>query len=141
MRQTFANRAASAPFTQRPCSIAQPDIVFFGENLPRRFYDLYARDLGQADLLVVLGTSLSVMPFASLVHAVGERCPRLLINREDVAPSGWGDGDACRDVVHLANCDDAVGAFAELLGCADELAGLVRAAEAEPETVVVEPGL
>lgn len=36
------------------------------------------------DLLIVLGTSLSVQPFASLIHRVPLSCPRLLLNLEAV---------------------------------------------------------
>ena len=37
----------------------KPDIVFFGEDLPKRFY-YYLKDFPQADLLIVMGTSLEV---------------------------------------------------------------------------------
>ena len=39
--------------------LAKPDIVFFGEDLPQRFYEL-EDDLRQCDLLIVAGTSLQV---------------------------------------------------------------------------------
>ena len=38
----------------------KPNIVFFGEMLPHRFYELYPSDLSTCDLLVVMGTSLEV---------------------------------------------------------------------------------
>lgn len=38
----------------------KPDIVFFGENLPARFYALLKSDIRKADLLIILGTSLQV---------------------------------------------------------------------------------
>jgi NAD+-dependent protein deacetylase sirtuin 2 len=44
--------------------------VFFGEQLPDRFYDAMASDLPAAELLLVMGTSLVVQPFASLIGAV-----------------------------------------------------------------------
>ena len=37
----------------------KPGIVFFGEDLPRRFY-LYLNDCPQADLVLIMGTSLEV---------------------------------------------------------------------------------
>jgi NAD-dependent SIR2 family protein deacetylase len=46
------------------------DIVFFGEPLPARFHRRRLADLAQADLLIVMGTSLVVQPFASMI---GER--------------------------------------------------------------------
>ena len=39
-------------------------------------------DFPLCDLLIVMGTSLVVHPFASLIDAVAESVPRLLINRE-----------------------------------------------------------
>ena len=36
----------------------------------------------ECDLLLVMGTSLSVYPFASLVSQVSDLCPRVLFNRE-----------------------------------------------------------
>ena len=50
----------------------KPGIVFFGESLPHRFFSLAERDFQECDLLLVLGTSLVVQPFASLV---GEYTP------------------------------------------------------------------
>ena len=41
---------------------------------------------GRCDLLLVMGTSLVVQPFASLVDRVPPDCPRLLINREKAPP-------------------------------------------------------
>lgn len=64
--------------------VIKPDIVFFGESLPERFAKLVAEDFPKCDLLVIVGTSLAVYPFASLVGRVNERVPRLLVNREAV---------------------------------------------------------
>ena len=47
--------------------LVKPDIVFFGESLPERFFQYMNRDFSQADLLIVMGTSLTVQPFASLI--------------------------------------------------------------------------
>ncbi len=47
--------------------LIKPDIVFFGESLPQRFFQLVQQDFQQCDLLIIMGTSLTVQPFASLV--------------------------------------------------------------------------
>ena len=47
-------------------AVVKPDAVFFGEPLPRRFR-LVDEDFPRCDLLIILGTSLVVQPFASLV--------------------------------------------------------------------------
>eukprot|EP00808_Paulinella_micropora_P014381 g65123.t1 len=80
-------RCESNEFTgSRPgCGgLVKPDIVFFGENLPDRFHRLIREDFPKCDLLIVMGTSLQVQPFAGLVHRVGQHVPRLLINLEKV---------------------------------------------------------
>ena len=46
--------------------LVKPDIVFFGESLPPRFFQGMKTDFPQGDLLIVMGTSLTVQPFASL---------------------------------------------------------------------------
>jgi NAD-dependent histone deacetylase SIR2 len=63
---------------------AKPDITFFGEDLPAAFTSAVGR-LQEADLLLIMGTSLVVFPFAALTGIVSENAPRVLINRE---PSG-----------------------------------------------------
>ncbi|MCP9262787.1 SIR2 [Dirofilaria immitis] len=60
--------------------IVKPDIVFFGENLPARFFNCSIRDFPKCDLLIIMGTSLVVHPFAGLVDEVNDDVPRLLIN-------------------------------------------------------------
>ena len=40
--------------------MVKPDVVFFGEDLPHRFYSLRHTDLAQCDLLLIMGTSLEV---------------------------------------------------------------------------------
>lgn len=47
-------------------AILKPDIVFFGENLPKEFHDQMAIDKTEADLLIVIGSSLKVRPVALL---------------------------------------------------------------------------
>jgi NAD-dependent deacetylase sirtuin 2 len=78
----------------------KPDIVFFGESLPKRYFELSMSDLPRADLLLVLGTSLKVQPFASLIDHVDDKCPRVLINREAV---GLASGDGDQDIFHFGS--------------------------------------
>ena len=58
----------------------KPDIVFFGEDLPERFRKNFDPDFRSCDLLIVMGTSLKVQPFAGLIHRVPQTTPRLLVN-------------------------------------------------------------
>jgi len=59
----------------------KPDIVFFGEGLPQVFFD-HLDELEETDLLIVMGTSLTVHPFAGLVEFPPEQVPRVFINRD-----------------------------------------------------------
>ena len=65
----------------------KPDVVFFGENLPRSFKK-YSTDLPQADLMIVAGTSLTVSPVSELPFSLRENVPRFLINKEKVKEKG-----------------------------------------------------
>lgn len=60
--------------------LVKPRITFFGEQLPKRFNQMSRLDFPKCDLLLVIGTSLSVMPFAGLISRVPMHVPRVLIN-------------------------------------------------------------
>ncbi|XP_078062961.1 NAD-dependent protein deacetylase sirtuin-2 [Mustelus asterias] len=120
-------------------SVVKPDIVFFGESLPPRFFATMESDFPKCDLLIIMGTSLQVQPFASLASRVPDTTPRLLINKEItrqgdplMALLGLGtslDFDsekAYRDVAYVGSCDDGCLALADLLGWKDELEDIVK---------------
>ena len=73
--------------------LVKPDIVFFGEMLPERFWIMRDRDVHLADLVICIGTSLEVYPFAGIADAVPESVPRLLINRDLVGSFGTREKD------------------------------------------------
>jgi len=83
-------------------SYVKPDIVFFGESLPDRFHKLSQKDFKKCDLVIVIGTSLAVYPFAGLPNYVSKECPRLLINRELVGNFRHGKKDNIRDVFYVS---------------------------------------
>lgn len=68
----------------------KPDIVFFGEQLPDRFYDRMEYDFPTCDLLLVMGTSLVVHPFASLIGeaAAGQRVVCAVLASTACTPHG-----------------------------------------------------
>lgn len=47
--------------------VVKPDIVFFGESLPERFQHCLQEDFQKCDMLIIMGSSLEVQPFASLI--------------------------------------------------------------------------
>ncbi len=61
----------------------QPDITFFGEDLPATFHDrLMDHDRDLVDLVVVIGTSLKVAPVSEVVGILPKSVPQLYISRE-----------------------------------------------------------
>ena len=62
--------------------LVKPDIVFFGEKLPESFY-LNVPNIKNCDLAFVMGTSLTVQPFASLISMVPKDVPLVCINKEN----------------------------------------------------------
>ncbi|DBB05735.1 hypothetical protein WJX77_006542 [Trebouxia sp. C0004] len=121
--------------------LVKPDIVFFGEGLPARFFQYMATDFSKADLLIVMGTSITVQPFASLIDKVRSDVPRVLINREKVGEAdpelkrlgvehGFNFGESnYRDVLYLDvlyNCDDGTNELCKLLGWTEDLQKLIK---------------
>lgn len=117
-------------------SLVKPDIVFFGESLPKRFYTGLKADFPLCDLLIVLGTSLAVGPFNQLIREVPTGCPRALINRDPAglakrsgARAGVSQvrGGFCfapgkhRDVFLQGDCDMMVQLLCTRLGWAEAL--------------------
>ena len=99
--------------------VVKPDIVFFGESLPTRFFQGLP-NVVEADLAIIMGTSLTVMPFSALPSRIRDEIPRVLINRERVG----GLGGRLDDVLLLDDCDTGVRKLAKHLGWAEELENL-----------------
>lgn len=69
----------------------RPDVVWFGEAVPR--YTEACEITATADLLLVVGTSLAVMPAAMLVDLVPRKAPRIVV---DPAADSLGHSDITR---------------------------------------------
>nr|XP_046249013.1 NAD-dependent protein deacetylase sirtuin-3 [Scatophagus argus]XP_046249014.1 NAD-dependent protein deacetylase sirtuin-3 [Scatophagus argus] len=105
----------------------KPDVVFFGEDLPQKYF-LHTKDFPKADLLIIMGTSLQIEPFASLVNTVRSTVPRLLLNRHAVGP--FEKVPLRRgDHMELGDLEVTVRRFAEMLGWSDEIQELMRTQE------------
>ncbi|KAH8832846.1 SIR2-domain-containing protein [Flagelloscypha sp. PMI_526] len=85
-----------------PPSIMKPDITFFGEKLDDAFDKAFAEDREQADLLLIIGTSLKVAPVADLPVYLPHSIPQILINKTPVKHIN-------PDLILLGNADDIVG--------------------------------
>ena len=75
-------------------SLLRPFIVFFGEAVP--MISVAAEYASQADVFVIVGTSLNVYPAAGLVQYVRRVVPVYIIDPEPVMASGT------RNVTHIA---------------------------------------
>lgn len=64
----------------------KPDIVFYGEQLEPTLLDQAYRDMANADLVLVLGSSLTVQPAASLPMATYYHGGRLVIVNSQETP-------------------------------------------------------
>ncbi len=68
-------------------SLLRPFIVFFGESVP--MLEPAAHEAAQADVFVIIGTSLNVYPAAGLVQYARRDCPVYLIDPNPVNLSGY----------------------------------------------------
>ncbi len=93
--------------------LVKPSIVFFEEALDSNFRNRVSRDFPKCDCLIVMGTSLQVMPFAALVSSVRDSTVRVLINRE---LTGDFTRSHFQDVFVQSDCDAA----------AEKLRGLIE---------------
>lgn len=60
----------------------QPDITFFGEDLPDEFgRRLIHHDHEKVDLVIVIGTSLKVAPVADVPGILPRQVPQIYISR------------------------------------------------------------
>ncbi|XP_067618930.1 NAD-dependent protein deacetylase Sirt2-like [Eurosta solidaginis] len=112
-------------------SLVKPDIIFYGEKLTERFYELPEQDFKKCDLLIIMGTSLAVNPFASLIDKVHPNCFRLLINKNPIEKFNVQSEDNVRDVEFIGNCDDGIWQIAEALHWANELRELIDSENAD----------
>ncbi len=127
------------PVCSKCSSTIKPNVVLFGEALPSEFWQS-SSDFPRCDLLIIMGTSLVVQPFASLAGKTSSSTPRLLINRDNVGdPNMFGsvltsllrlnpgfDATKNLDVFYRGDCDEGCMELCRLLGWDEELAGLVK---------------
>ena len=107
--------------------LVKPDITFFGEDLPDRFF-WYRKDLPQADLVIVMGTSLAVEPFCNIICSTKPNVPRLLINRDKVGI--FRSSCKATDVSMIGELDVSLDDLVRKLGWSQELKDLI--AQHEP---------
>lgn len=102
-------------FTVAPClrcgGDLKPDVVFFGENVPAERVRRGYQSIADAEALVVIGSSLTVMSGLRFVKRAAARpIPIAVINH------GPTRGDELADIVLDMGCTSALQALAEILG-------------------------
>ena len=128
-QQIFEDQIPKCTKTPRCTGVIKPDIVFFGEDLPRRF-QLYLQDLPMCDCCIVMGTSLAVYPFADIVDSTTRTTPRILLNRQIVGsflfPRPY-------DVTMIGDLEINVKEFLTKLDVIDKVMELMKKENAENE--------
>ncbi|KAI9728659.1 MAG: NAD-dependent histone deacetylase sir2 [Chrysothrix sp. TS-e1954] len=90
--------------------VMKPDITFFGEKLPDTFFDRFKKhDRDIADLVIVIGTSMSVAPVSEIPLALPREVPHIYISRDAVRHINF-------DITFLGDCDTVVGELAKRAG-------------------------
>jgi NAD+-dependent protein deacetylase sirtuin 2 len=133
VRSLSERSVCHCPYCDGP---VKPDIVFFGEELPPEFHAARDTDMSDCDLVLVMGTSLTVYPFNSLLPEAPATAPRVLLNMElvrgvdaagDAAfravaetlsedASGGADPDNYRDIAITGDIDETVRWLCDQLG-------------------------
>lgn len=105
----------------------KPTIVLFRGSMPKEFHVRAAEDLPDCDLLIVMGTSLTVAPANSLVYRVPPTALRMVMNNERVGRRlgiDYKEGSV-RDVYACGHSDETCLELAEKMGWLDDLAEMV----------------
>ena len=136
----ISRQDASAPLESslipcKTCTYAgvKPTIVLFRSSLPEEFFRRVVDDIPTVDLLIVVGTSLTVAPANSLVYRVPPTTVRFIVNNEPVGERlgiQYGD-DSRRDFFAQGFCDDV---FLDLICHLDWLDDLAKLADELPES-------
>lgn len=105
----LAQCVAMCKSCHHPSGVIKPDIVFFGEELSDEFNIQLWKDKGKVDLVIVMGSSLTVQPVSHVPFFVDSNVPQILINRESLRRY-------TPDIELLGNCDEIVAQIALSLG-------------------------
>lgn len=101
----------------------KPATVLYGSSLPNDFFVFSGQDFPHhVDLLLVIGTSLTVSPANMLVVGVSDDCKRVIINMEKVGESLGIDysPNAERDYFLSGTCSEGVTKLVEALGWTED---------------------
>lgn len=100
----------------------KPATVLYGRNLPENVWTSIKEDFRDSvDLIIVLGTSLTVSPANTLVMRPQVGTPRLVLNNEVVGEDLGLDYAGDTDAILLKDCDSGVIDLVDRLGWRQDL--------------------
>lgn len=95
--------------------LVKPNIVFYGEPLPPSFEERRKKDKGSAvDLVIVIGTSLTVGPVNQLISDLPPAVPRINISKTPIDPR------ITFDIQLIGPCDVVTSVLCQRLGWSHE---------------------
>nr|WKF43929.1 sirtuin-2-like protein [Dugesia japonica] len=98
--------------------LVKPDIVLFGESLPKTVFENLSK-ISEANLIIIMGSSLRVMPFNQFINFAKKETPYLIINNED--PLGGMALYSGKKYLLQLPCDEGIKKICELLNWTSEL--------------------
>ena len=118
----------------------KPEITFFGEPLPKKYFwgcdRMRNRDVwdekvppaplfedGGCDLVIIMGTSMAVMPFSLTIMETKRTTPKVLINMHNTRDEGYDFDDLYNNPERLfiqGKCDQVVRKLVDDIGWTQE---------------------
>jgi NAD-dependent deacetylase len=99
--QAFIERG-DLPRCQFCGSIMKPDVILFGEQLPQKAWFEAQREARQCDLMLVVGSSLEVLPVAGLpMQALDRGAHLIIINNSPTYLNVRADVALLEDAAHI----------------------------------------
>lgn len=132
------NEDGSSPVTSSPIPCPRcgrnglkPATVLYGRNLPQEFFQFCDHGLMQCDVLLVMGTSLTVFPAADVPELVPrDRTVRILFNKELVGSFGKRKSD----IYVPGDIETNVSELCKIMGWGEKLEALVTEDGAKNES-------
>ena len=116
------------PATDCPLGFVKPDCVLFGEDLPDKYYNTverFTKCQENVDLLIVMGTSLSVRPVSEFPDHINGNAIRVVMNldmnREIKDIFDFNATENRRDLFIAGKCDETIDMLCKMLQWEGEL--------------------
>ena len=109
------------PKCHGPC---KPNVVFYGEGLPQRFFEKL-NECKDVDLIIIMGTSLKVQPFASIPYVTNRNAYVVMFNMEEVGEFKYNE--VSQDSIFIGGkTDKSIIKFLKDIDLYDEFAEFIK---------------